>query len=253
MAYNREEMLIDHLDKTLEGSALPEAAELIRTDKSAAAEWQYLNLALDAILEAGLQEQVATVKQEWLAEQSKRSRPAVVRTLYRNALRIAACVILLAGAVTIYKYASTNAVGIYDQYYSSFDLNTSRGAGNADELEQAYRDKNWAAVIARFNGLKDKNNKSRFLTGMANLELKNYDAAIGSFKQVLDENARTGDNYFQDEAEYYLALGYLATRQTGKALPLLKKIKADPAHLYHKKVSDMSWLDLKIAGYKDTK
>lgn len=255
MPYNNENLLIDHLDQTLQGNSLPEALELISNDKDAAAEWQYLNFALQAIQEAGVREQVAAVKLELKAEQGVQTHtaPAVVRTLYRNVLRVAASVILLAGAVAIYKYATVNSIGVYEKYYSPFDLNTSRGAGNTDELEQGYRNKNWTAVTSLFNSLKEKTNKSYFLAGMANLELKNYEAAVADLKQVIAENARTGDNYFQDQAEYYLAMAYLANKQAAQAMPILKKIKADQNHLYNKKVNEMSWVDLNIIEQKSDK
>ena len=108
---------------------------------------------------------------------------------------------------------------------ASFELNTTRGAENADAIEQAYRNKNWSAVISLSNASTQKTNKTYFLTAMANLELKKYDEAIDAFKQVIAANAKSGDNYFQDEAEYYLALAYLASNQATKAMPLLEKIK----------------------------
>jgi tetratricopeptide (TPR) repeat protein len=88
---------------------------------------------------------------------------------------------------------------------------------------------------------------------MANLELKKYSEAIDAFGQVIAANAKSGDNYFQDEAEYYLALAYLASNQATKAMPLLEKIRADKNHLYNEKVNTMSSIDFGILRYKTGK
>jgi len=252
---NYPEYLIDQLDQSLSGAIAPELSERLVHDQELAHEWQTLNLAVMAIREAGLNDQVAAIRKEFLAQplQETKQKPAVVRTLYKNVLRIAASVIILAAAVSIYKYSTVNSVAVYDQYYSAFELNTSRGAGSSDAMEQAFRDKQWKEVVNQFNGLQVKNNKSYFLAGMADMELKNPAAAAPLFEQIIDKNKQSGENYFQDEAEYYLAIAYLGNHESGKAIVLLRKIKADKDHLYNRVVSNMSWLDLNIAAFKDSK
>ena len=85
---------------------------------------------------------------------------------------------------------------------------------------------------------------------MANLELKDYAEAIEKFKQVLAENNRSGSDLFQDEAEYYLAMSYLANNEAEEALPIIERIKADKNHLYHQVIGKMSSLDLRIIQHK---
>lgn len=255
MSQTTEELLIDHLDSSLLGKGLPNMEQLIRNDRAVAAEWKYLHLAVGAIQEAALYEQVGSIKRQWLSQPSVAIRPtgAVVRTMYRNVMRVAACILVLAGGSAVYKYTTTNSAGLYKEYYSSYDLNNMRGAGAADPMEQAYNNKNWEEVINLFNSSKEKSNQSYFLTGMANLELKNYPDAIEKFNQVLAENTRSGSDYYQDETEYYLAMSFLANNEAAKAMPLLEKIKADKDHLYHQIVAKMSSLDLKIIDYKTRK
>ena len=45
-------------------------------------------------------------------------------------------------------------------------------------LEKAYRNKDWTGVENIFTSQKEKTTKSWFLAGMAEMELKNYAAAI---------------------------------------------------------------------------
>jgi len=252
---NNPEYLIDQLDQSLSGAIAPELSERLILDQELAQEWQTLSLAVMAIREAGLNDKVAAIRKEFLAQpvQETKHKPAVVRTLYKNVLRIAASIILLAGAVSIYKYSTVNSIAVYDKYYSPFELNTSRGGGSSDMMEKAFRDRNWKEVISQFNGLQVKNNKSYFLAGMADMELKNPAAAVPLFEQIINNNKQSGENYFQDEAEYYLALAYLGSNAPAKAVSLLKKIKGDKDHLYNRIVNDMSWVDLNIVEYKNSK
>lgn len=251
MSYNQE-YLIDQLDLSLRGELSGDARQQILQDPQQISDWQILQLAVMAVREAGLNDQVAAVRKSWKAGQVSVTRPqqAVVRTMYRNVLRVAACVFILAVGVSVYKYSTVNASSVYAKYYSSYDLNTARGLTVIDPVEKAYRGKNWQEVIQQFDGLKEKNNKSYFLTGMASLELKQYQVAIPLFSKVLENNARSAEGYFQDESEYYLALSYLGAGKSAEAIKILKKIKADRNHLYHASVENMSGIDLGIVDYK---
>jgi hypothetical protein len=102
---------------------------------------------VDGIREAGLYERVSAAKK--LYQKSFVSKPAggVVRSIYRNAFRVAACFLILLGATVIYKYTSVSSGKVYDEYYSSYELNTSRSGEVVDSIEQAFREKNWQRVI----------------------------------------------------------------------------------------------------------
>ena len=255
MSAKQEHLLIDHLDKTLQAGQLLEVEELIRQDKEVAEQWECLKLAVQGIQYAGLGEQVAAISKEWEAQNlvTVKIKPAVVRTFYRNIMRVAACILLLIGSATVYKYAAVSSEGLYNKYYSSFDLNTSRSTGSVDELEQAYRNKNWQEVLRLINSSYEKNNKSYFLAGMASLELKKYDLAIANFEQVIAANTRLADNYFGDEAEYYLAMSLIANNEVSKAVVILDRIRAVKNHLYNKKANEISGMDLRILQYKSHK
>lgn len=250
----QHQTLIDHLDRSLQGEASPETEQLISSDPESAREWKYLLLAVDAIQEAGLQEQVETVKHEWKIQQTAIVKPAggIIRQLSQNTAKIAAILVVVAGGAAFYKYATISSGSLYDKYYASYDLNTSRGAGYADAVEKAYHVKDWNAVLAGFKTVK-RDNKMDFLAGMADLELKKYDDAIEHFEQVIAVNAQAGSDYFQDEAQYYLAISWLAKDKVNEALPILEKIRANKSHLFHDKVTHMSFLDLRLVQYKESK
>ncbi len=247
--------LIDQLDRSLRGEANPAFDDKLKQDAALAEEWNALQVALATIREAGLREQVEAVAKEYRSEkkQSLPKQPAKVIQMKRMVFRVAASIVLLLGLTGIYKYSTVNSSGFYADHFSAYELSTTRGGEASDKLEKAYREKNWLEVIAQFNALSKKDNKGFFLTGQANLELKNYGAAIPLFEQVLANNASGADQYFHDEAEYYLALSYMGNNEGGKAIPILEKIKADKNHLYNRVVEEMSGIDLRIIRYKTSK
>lgn len=255
MTQQRDQILIDHLDRVMAGEPSPETEALISNDQELKQEWHALLFALEGIREAGLQEKVSAARNQYKNNESSDAKPAggIVRSMYRNAFRVAASILILIGAAAVYKYSTVNSGNLYQEYYQSFELNTSRGSANQDNIEQAYRDKNWKEVIALSSKQEPKTNKSNFLAAMSAMELKQYSTAIELFKQVMVENAKSGDNYFQDDAEYYLALAYLANNEGGKALPLLEKIRKDQNHVYHPKAKELSGIDLEILDLKSDK
>ncbi|HET6255773.1 MAG TPA: hypothetical protein VFE32_16980 [Puia sp.] len=260
MVLNREQ-LIDHLDSTRLGQGPADVDARIAADPETSQEWQQLCLAADAVEQAALYEKVSTVRANWMEHRSDATTAAaaqpgggVVRSISRIALRAAAVILVIGTSAAIYKYTVTSSSGMYSAYYTSYDLNTSRGATSAqDEMEAAYKAKNWTGVDSAFKKKKVKDNKSYFLEGMADMEAKRYDEAIGMFQQVMAANSLAGSDYFEDESEFYLAMAWLARNDVKEAMPLLEKIKADKTHLYHDVVVRMSSLDLRIAAYKDLK
>ncbi len=271
MPANNQELLIDHLDKTMQGESLPEAEVLLQSDSNAREEWQYLQAAVDAVEHHALHAKVAAIGAEMSTQAEATgdipatSRPAmqvvtgapeataqkpVVRSITRKIYRIAAAIVLLIGSLVIYKFATVNADDFYTRHYISYELPTSRSGAETPSIEAAYRNADWNAVINVYNSLPAKGNQEHFLTGIASLELKQFPQAIERFTQILNNNSANNDTYFQDEAEYYLALAYIANNEIAKASTLLDKIKAESNHLYREKAENMSGTDFKILKLK---
>lgn len=245
MPVNNQELLIDHLDKKIQGESLPEAEALLQTDSNAREEWQYLQAAVDAIEHHALHAKVAAIR----AEMQPAQKP-VVRSIARNIYRIAVAIVLLIGSLAIYKFATVNADDFYTRHYIAYELPTSRSGAETPAIEAAYRHADWNAVINLYNSLSAKGNQDHFLAGIAALELKQFPQAIERFTLILNNNSANNDNYFQDESEYYLAMAYIANDEIAKASTLLDKIKADNNHLYREKAESMSGTDFKILELK---
>ncbi|HXD77210.1 MAG TPA: hypothetical protein VN616_05350 [Puia sp.] len=260
MVLNREQ-LIDHLDSTRKGIAAEEIDARIAADPETDQEWKELRLAVDAVEQAAIFDHVNGVRTAFRTNQTvtattpvSANSGGVVRSMTRLAMRAAAVILVLGASAVIYKYSVTSASGIYSQYYTPYDLNTSRGASTAqDDMESAYKAHNWSKVDEAFRKKKNRDNKSYFLEGMADMEARRYDEAIGMFQQVMAANSLSGSDYFEDEAEFYLAMSWLARNDVKEAMPLIDKIRADKNHLYHDVVEKMSSMDLRIAAYKNLK
>jgi tetratricopeptide (TPR) repeat protein len=254
MSQNKEELLIDHLDLTIQSAKPAEPVAVMGDDEMLKHFWNNLVMSVDLIREAGLKEQVTEVRRQFESARSFSSAPAKVRHLnYRVAMRVAASVLLLAGAGLLYKYITTSPEELYHSQFTAYTLSSSRGGTVSDGIEQAYRNSDWRQVIRLGEQMQKKSGKSIFLSGIAAMEMKEYDVAILDFKQILQKNLGSGDDYFQDEAEYYLALSYLAAGNSASAIPILDKIRSDKQHRFHKKACEISAIDLRILSAKESK
>ncbi len=74
-----------------------------------------------------------------------------------------------------------------------------------------------------------------FMYGMANMEVKNYPVASGSFTKVIEHN----DNLYLEDAEWYLGLCYMMTGNKDKALSQFNGI-ANSGSRYRKQAVRLS-------------
>ena len=259
MDARNELLLIQYLDRTLEEGEMREVEALINTDPEVRKQWQYLQLAVDAVEYAAIYDQVAAVKENFrtiqpaevliAANSNKKSKLIKLRTVFS----VAAVGLLLITTTVAYKYFTTGATQAYQQAFIDYTLQTTRGAATITDIEQAYRNKDWNTVIATFNTIRTSSltdNKTLFLTGMAHLQLKQYAAASELFERVLANNTQQGDDLFQDEAQFYGAMSYLADNKLQRAVELLQQIRADNNHLYHEQASRIGNLDWQILKIK---
>jgi TolA-binding protein len=165
-------------------------------------------------------------------------------------MRVAAVFVLVFAGVGSWKYFTTSATQVYQQTFITYTLPTTRGQATITDIEEVFRLQNWAGVIATVNRLSLHDNKALFLSGFAHLQLKKYADASQLFKQVLQNNAQTGDDLYRDEAQFYLALSELGTNNTSGAVQLFQQIQADKGHKYHAQAKKIGNLDLQILKIK---
>jgi hypothetical protein len=243
-------VLLDHFD-----AGHPEL-EVI-SDPEMAEEYELYKLALRAIQYKAITDAVLKVRKEREELVTTVAPKAVVRQLpllqriRKNGLKIAAVLILVIGVGgALGKFLTTTPASIEQKYYIPYELDITRGVVTKDALDQAYKAKNWPMVVTVFGSREPKAAKDYFLTGMAYMEEKQYANALVLFNTLMTNNSKTHTQFFEDEAEFYAAMGYLATNQMAPAQRLLDKMEADPDHQYHRAISEMNGLESLILRAK---
>ena len=246
---NNLKLLEQYLDGDLSPDEAGRVKSLLEADPALRQELEALQLAIEAARHKGLHARVQSIRKNMLAKEKPAQKPAPVLGIARISMRIAAGLLLLAGAFGVYKYISVTPVSVYNDLYISYEPGRTRSA-ETDAVENAFNQKEWNEVKV----LADKNpgnNKNLFLSGVAHLETGNADEAISRFEKIVESNAVSGNDYFNDEAEYYLALSLLRNQQSSEAAALLTKIKNAPGHLYRAKAAATPGIDWKILEWKE--
>ncbi len=166
-------------------------------------------------------------------------------------MRIAAGLIIILAGFTMVQYFGSTGTGFYKSLHNSYSVTENRsGTENKSELVEAFKKGDHTTVISLYNQISNPGNRELFFAGNAYLETGSTSKAIELMQQILAHNKTSGELLYQDEAEYYLAMGYLKNNETDKALPILTGIANEPAHTYHNKVSRITLLKMKWLGHK---
>ena len=246
--------LIDRLDNNLSETETNHVDADIAADGAVSAEWNLLKLAVETIGLGAISDKVsaavAAAKTEAPVLKMDKKEPAVVRSMFRTTMRIAVAAVLILGASVTYKVMTVDNVSIYNKSFQGYELSTFRGHVESDKMDMAYRSNDWSAVLDAFHKLDTRTNKSYFLAGVAELQLKDYSSAVSYFEQVLATNKKTGSTYYQAECEYFVALAYLINNQSAKGVEMLRKIKKDVNHPYYPLAAKISTTELQILAFK---
>ena len=122
-----------------------------------------------------------------------------------------------------------------------------RGASNNSAIREAYITGKMDSVIWEFNSLNAPQPEEYLLAGIAFLEKNQPEKAIETFKAMIQKNENSKTDYFEQDAEYYLAMGYLDNMEPEKAMPLLEKIKSDPENRYYSDVDELLLLKVRTS------
>ncbi len=167
-------------------------------------------------------------------------------------VRVAAGVLLVMIGYGSYQMATLDGQAIYNEKFVSYQLSTTRGTDDPPSpLEARYRAGNFAGVIEQAGRLPVKQIPDYFLTGMAYLQLKQYQLALTELTQVQQANRQRIVPYFAPETEYYQALTYLGAKQYRQAYARLETIYKDPSHPYHMLVTKVDLWKIRALSWKE--
>ncbi|MDX2048892.1 MAG: hypothetical protein SFU87_19035 [Chitinophagaceae bacterium] len=201
-----------------------------------------------AVQRYNILKQVQSVHYAYLQSQIKNHTPKNIEAgksasikMYpiKWALRIAASVILIMGAWFAYQYSRTSADKLYSELYQAYNVNTDRGIGDitTHNMVNEFKAGNYGAVIKTYESLSATNNREKFLAAYACHVTGDYEKASALLNELLINNKKTNNRLYNDEAEFYLALSCLKTKDIRSARLLFERIRENPNHTFHEKVS----------------
>ncbi len=238
--HDMSEKLVQYLDGEMQGAEKISFEQELSADKKLQDDLDSLKATREAIKLYGLQQKVSGIHQQMMQEMELPVRKmSSTRRIIRYSIAAAASVILIVGGIFGYNFYSLSSGKVFSSNYHSYELNTLRDGDTLQfsPVEKAYREKDYKKVVELQALYNSTPVKETFLAAMSYVELGNSTKAIEEFKKLIAENETANTDLFKDEAEYYLALAYISNKDYDFALELLRKIRDDPNHLYHDKIT----------------
>ena len=183
-----------------------------------------------------------------LQKQAKAPRLRALRTPLSRIAATLALIVIPALGLLVWK--STEHSRLYQAYFESYDSDLGMGFRNSDnsttgtemdatilEALEAYEEGYFAESIPSFEKYLEEageNSVIRFYIGMASLEAKEFDKAIRNF-----EIARTADQMYQEEANWYLALSLIHEKKVPEAKKILSDLATRPTGRYYEKAKEL--------------
>jgi len=178
--------------------------------------------------------------------------PRKTRQIIRYSIAVAASLVLIIACITGYNFYKLSSNKVFASNYHSYELNTVRDGDSTQvsPVEKAYREKDYKGTVELISQQRTLSVKETFLAGMSYIELGNNAKAIEEFKKVIAGSEDAQNNLFKDQAEYYLALTYIRDKDYDFALDMLRNIKENHGHLYHKKVTGKLIRQVKLLKWR---
>jgi len=141
---------------------------------------------------------------------------------------------VLIGSIALFTNRKLSSDEIIDRYYKSYEPVTEQRSEyskvskvnedyfkNAVEWYNIGEYKKAATIFSKILENAPQDFYTTLLYGVSNLEIKNYPVAKQSFNKVI----RNNDNYFIEDAQWYLALCNLKSGERDQAISQFKTIK----------------------------
>jgi predicted negative regulator of RcsB-dependent stress response len=178
--------------------------------------------------------------------------PRKTRELIRYSIAVAASLLLIVACISGYNFYNLSSNKVFISNYHSYELNTVRDGDSTQvsPVEKAYRAKDYKRIVELISQQRSLTVKETFLAGMSYMELGNNAKAIEELKKVIAGSEDAKNNLFKDQAEYYLALTYIRDKDYDFALDMLRSIKENSGHLYHKKVTGKLIRQVKLLKWR---
>lgn len=225
--------------------------ENIKTDLALQEELAALQISRAAVELAGWKSVIAQSQKEFLEEREETLNKPIQIGIRVWLGRIAASLTLLLVGTLAVLFFSISPESITESQigYSLPVLRSS--AGELAALEQAYLNGEYEQVLELAKGINSYKAKTYLLIGLANLELKNGQAAEEFLTRIESENQTSSSKDFADQVDYYLVNAYLIQGKITEAEERIIKITNDQNHIYHDNFGQLDLLKLQILKIKN--
>ncbi len=204
----------------------------LEEDATLRAELENYEISREAIRNYGLRQELKDIRSKMLAEPAAApaTKPKVVPfSAYWP--RVAAAVLLLITGLLALQIATLSGEDLYEEKAFPYEVTTSRNAEEPTDtqnqtIQEYYGSGNFKETATQYKNLSDPSPAAAFVAGNAYLQLDQPQQAVDAFQNVLETNARQGTRFFQEDAEFYLAMSYLRAGNYEEALSRLRQIKA---------------------------
>ena len=168
-----------------------------------------------------LRNKLASIENAKKDEMNKSGKFYVPR--FRYAAVITGLIVI--GSLLFFSFNKQSSETIFKKYYQTYNYTeTSRSAGASfNRAIDYFNNKEFERALEGFQAFLKTNpgsSKIEFLSGISNMELRNYPDAEKSFDRVITRN----DNLYIDDANWCLAMCYIITGNKSKAREQLSKI-----------------------------
>jgi tetratricopeptide (TPR) repeat protein len=161
--------------------------------------------------------------------------------------KIYTLIIILFGISAIYLYVRPTPEKLFVQKYRPYEPHIMRGGSKISDLKEAYSDGKMDSVLRAFKSMNSPEPEEYIMAGIAYLEKNEPTKAIETFEMLIQKNADSKSDFFEDDAEYYLAMSYLSNNESDKAMPIFEKIQADPENPYNSNVNEWFLMNVKYS------
>ena len=162
-------------------------------------------------------------------------------------LRIALGFSMILCLFALYLYITVTPEKLFSKNFHPYELHTMRGSSYSSAIREAYTTGKMDSVIWEFNSLNGPQPEEYLLAGIAFLEKNQPEKAIETFKAMIQKNEDSKTDFFEQDAEYYLAMSYLSNHEPVKAMPIFERINADSENPYNSNVSEWFLLNVKTS------
>jgi hypothetical protein len=243
-ALHNHDLITRYLDGELSPEEEQQFNQRMQNDAAFRLEVESMQLAVESVKYYGTRTKVAAVRQQMKGEVSKGSVKVIgIRKIARYGLSVAATLFFVFIVIEGYQFYKLSSDVVYNDAYISYSTGT-RGEEPQSDIKKAYSNKSYSEVVG-LAANRATGDEEKFLVGLSYLEL-NQPGAAAKWFEVLNND----ESNFKQDAEFYLALSYLKSKNYDRSLELLENIYNNTTHTYHERVSKKLLRKIRMLKWK---